>query len=736
MIRFPRLKLNLPIKKRTKFNLEDSYQKEESSILRIPNTKGVINRRRFYKFTIFFLVLFALFSGIIIVKYIITPGVTIANYFSEVKSNLKSLAADFEKKNLANLDIYLKNIETNVYNISSELDTFDFLKTFETTKGYYDNFQILKATLEKSITLIMEIYPDLKNILAISGFDTNIDKVVTESEHSEEDTSTFSLIMEELPLYLQIYERSLPQILEIIGLLNSVDTSYIPTLPGANLRDSFISASKILADFPETSAQLVEFAKNIPLIIGSESPVNYLVVLQNEAEMRASGGLLTAYGVMTLNKGDFGDSINFLDMWDLQFDLWKLAEYGFIWRMPHDNIYGQTYLMNTGCGSTEARAQDVGLYPDLYESLFLFKPYYDLALEYNGYLDNKYLAYQHMVIVNHAFAEKLLSLVQPLEVEGFGVVTADSLFDFIKADSDNQSKYTGFDPNRKQIVSKIAKEIKKKLFDLPIQKIPLVVSTLIDVFMAKDISFASTDSSMQNFFDQYGLTARTAKGYAGDYFQLNEAQNCSLKLNKFLRNNVTHQVFIDSSGSINRGVNVHWEQPVVYNPAIAFQYSPTLQWAYRAWVRLIMPASSYGIISDGLARSNTLGYLWYNPVEYFDGLLDKQVSDNVIQFDHRRLNEWDPVATQDLNISYSLPGSINYNVQGEYTLILQKHPGKSWGEKHTVNIFYNDSVTSIETVLDRDKLVTFKNGIIRVENYDKRLDWIMETVNKIPWDKI
>jgi len=39
-------------------------------------------------------------------------------------------------------------------------------------------------------------------------------------------------------------------------------------------------------------------------------------------------------------------------------------------------------------------------------------------------------------------------------------------------------------------------------------------------------------------------------------------------------------------------------------------------------------------------------------------------------------------------------------------------------------------------VLDRDKVLTFKNGIITVDNYDKRLDWVNALLNRIPWDSI
>jgi hypothetical protein len=38
--------------------------------------------------------------------------------------------------------------------------------------------------------------------------------------------------------------------------------------------------------------------------------------------------------------------------------------------------------------------------------------------------------------------------------------------------------------------------------------------------------------------------------------------------------------------------------------------------------------------------------------------------------------------------------------------------------------------------LDRDKVITYKDGIISVEDYNQELDWIIDIVNEIPFDKI
>jgi hypothetical protein len=660
--------------------------------------------------------------------FVLIPAQRIMGHVDQIQLTANAFFLDFNKKDISNIDIYFENIQTNLNAIDSEISQFDFLKNSEQTKGYYDNFQKGRVILGKTDTLLEKSLPKLKNVLKATGFRVDPSEpivsapVVAEGEEDEE--STINLILKELPLYLNLYEEIQPDLEDIMKDVKTIDPNYVPNVGGFNIRDKLISANELIDEYPELSDQTVSFLKNVPELIGSDKETRYLIILQNEAEMRASGGLITAFGDVTIKNGEFEGGVTLQDSWNLQLYLWELGV-----AMPHWNMYGQLYLMNYGCGATEARAQDVAQYPDLYESSMLFKDYYDIANEYNP---EAFPSYDHIVFINLKFAENILGLVQPLQVEPFGEVTADNLFQFIKAETDDP-KYHGFNKDRKQILQDIADAIKKKLFDLPINEMPRVLKTVIGSFQAKDIALSTKNSEMQAFFDNYGLSAKTAKNLTGDYFQLGEAQNCALKLNKWVRNSVYQEVKINDNGNINRTIWVNWTQPKIYDNSLGGQYSDTTQFSYRAWVMAYMPRGVSSIESDGLKRS---GYLYYYPQEGYDEVMDKDYSDNIIWFDHRRMTEEDPIDKQQLNINYNLPDSINYLSQNGYSLVLQKHPGKSWGEQHEVVIMHNGQRYSVKVTLDRDKIITYKAGVITVDDYDKRLDWINNIVDRIPWDKI
>ncbi len=685
------------------------------------------------------------------VYYVVIPVKRVLNAANAIQENTVALLTDFKGRDLTNIDLYFSDIQTEIDQINKELDRYEFLSKLDFTKGYYENFQVAKGILDKSTSLLKETLPELKTVLQATGFKTSknqtieVSKETTSGTDASQEDGTLTLIMRELPQYLELYDNVEPRIIGILDDIKKINPEYLPDFAGYNLKDKYAKARDFVDEFPALSSKTKNFVKFIPNLIGANKQTNYLIILQSEGEMRSSGGLLTAYGNLSINKGDLGDVTSIVDMWYLEnnlrytlginagpenFSYYKkypeyVSPYGY-----YRNIYGQDWLMASNCGSNYLRAQDSGIYPDLNWVAETFTDYYDIAKKYDP---KSYPDYDYVLIANNAFGQNLISLIQPLDIEGFGQVTSENLYQFIKTETDDP-KYNNYNPDRKSIIKEIANAAKKKFLDMPISDFPKIIEALIKSFNARDVALESTkDPVMQKYFDDYGMSGKFVKDYTGDYFHLNEAQNCSLKLNQWVRDSVTQNVTIADDGKINKEVKIHWTQPKIYDPSLTGQYADTARFSYRAWVRLMVPKESTNIKSDGYKQS---GYLFYTPQKYYDVTMDKEVSDNIIQFDHRRFTEADPIDKKDLTVSYSLPDSINYKKDGEYSLILQKHAGKSWGEPYKININQGGSTYTVEFDLDRDKILTYSGGIISVDNYDKKLDWIIELANRIPWDKL
>lgn len=690
--------------------------------------KRTKNKRSYKFFKNIFITLFIVFflflglGSVLAYQFIVIPSMAIRDSLKVIQESASLIANDIGQKNIGNLQREVKNIRNEFSNIIREVEKYEFLKDLELTRGYYENLQVVRELVEKTDSLVASYLPRMETLLKATGFvsfpyEPGTLPVIPVDQNEE---SALTLIMSELPEYIALYKEMEPSIIDILQTVKKIDINYVPVIQDIDIRDDLNEFNSFADEYPVVASQVLDFISAFPGLIGSERPTTFLLYLHNEAEMRSAGGLLSAFGHMTIDKGEIKD-LKLSDSWEIE--TFVSSVYGVV----DYNIYGQDVLMNRGCGASALRFQDAGIYPDLNWTMNKYAEYYDIARRYNP---NQYPAYDNMMVINFAFAQNLLSYLQPLTVEGYGEVNADILFDFIKAESDSVKNRGSFD--RKDIIEKIADAIKQKLFDLDISEIDEILKLVLNSFYARDLALASKNADMQSFFDKYSLAGRMDTTFADDYVHINEAQNCALKLNKFLRNSVDHLITINSDGTIDRNVTINWEQPVVFRPELYLQYSPTLNHSYRAWVRVVATPDILNFVSDGRAKS---GYLYYTPKTYFDNIFNRSVSDNIIQFDHRRFSDAEAIPRHSLSVGYRLPDEQNFNKKGYYRLLLQKHAGKSNWETHKLTINYNGGVYTVETTLDRDKVITFKDGQFAVENYDTKLDWLIDLIDRIPFDE-
>lgn len=651
---------------------------------------------------------------------VVIPAQHVSTAAQAIMSDFSSLQTDFQTKNLAKLDDYVSDISAQLTKINEEVDRYEFLQNWEPTKGYYQNLQVLRRLSQKTQALVTNILPDLKTILSAAGY--SLDEKTPAKETKSEDN--LKGIIKELPKFVKLYESSESQILEIVSTFNQINPNYIPELGTNGYRSKIVEIQRLTADFPELSSQLKETLKITPKLLGSDKPANYLIVFQNEKEMRASGGLLTAYGNLVIDKGEFVGDIKAKDMWDLE----AYVSYTLGVDVGYRNIYGQNALMNAvingkfaGCGSNYLRAQDSGIYPDLHQSLDMFKDYYDVAHRYNP---KAYPGYDFVIIVNTYFASDLVSLVEPLKIPKTNeVITSKNLAKAIFTQTSSAGLNTDI---RKDFIAQVATTLKDQLTKLSATEFPKMIQRLIRTIQAKNIAFYSKNSESQAYFDEFGLSGRVEKNFSGDYFQLNEAQNCALKSNFFVYDKVTQNIKIQDKKPITKTVTVEWINEHVYKPGEENFMSATSNFLYRAWIRFFAPVGTKFTGSDGYEKSR---YFYY-PFSYYDKIMDKETYDNIIWFDLRRLNASDPIRRGTLNVSYTLPDKIKYDKNLGYRMLLQKHPGKA-GEKYTINIDYNGAKTTAQFTLDRDKVLTFKDGVVTITNFDTRLDPYYDLMKKV-----
>jgi hypothetical protein len=729
-------------------------------------------------------IIFTLFLILIIIvglfaAYIVPPILSIKASIDKIQNEGEVLKSDISAKDFTTITSHLTNVQIELKNVREKLNTLDFMQNISFLAPYYKNIEVTKEILENTDLLITKAQPK------IDIFTTNLDSAIKIRIADEQATANATVINEPstpvevdptqtitpnppvnqtnaemcavknkdnvelkqlgvesttlaenkkverqagntklrdivsvLPEAIDIYTEVEPEIQILLNSINKLDPEALPSFTPSKYKDLLSSVLLKTKDtqtnFPKYSELIKSLVTKLPDLLGSKKPVTYLIIFQNEKEMRASGGLLTAYGIITLDKGNVVGEIVTRDMWDLQGDIWAYSP-----AINYYNIYGQLWLMENGCGASELRSQDSGIYPDLQTSMKMFTKYYDnMQLE----LPEKYPVYDNVVILNTFFASDMVSLIQPLVMDDCSIVTSENLAKVIF----DKREAVG---ERKSNIGRVAKAAEKELTSISSSKLPDVITTLIKTIEAKNIAFSSKDPAMQEYFDKLGLTARIKSDFQGDYFHLNEAQVCGLKANFYLYDTVQQTISIADNGTVSKSVRVEWVNEKVYDPNENEIISSSRSFPYRAWIRFMAPPGTDFIYTDGYAKSR---YLYY-PENYYDAPMDKEVNDNVIWFEHRRMTEADPVRTYDLNVAYNLPEIANYTEEKGYQMLIQKHPGKK-AEKYIISISYKGKEFKTEFILDRDKVVSLKNDEIKVTDYINPLDdynWMLKSIGVV-----
>jgi hypothetical protein len=658
--------------------------------------------------------------------FIAIPALTVKGALDNAVSIASSLGSDLEQKDLTALEDKFNQMSAQMEVINGQIDKFEFLKSFGFTKGYYENLQIAKQISSKTQNLIKVTIPQLTPILSSAGY--KVKAVDGTTLNPAETDSQIAALIAQAPELLELYEQAEPQIIDIFAEVNKVDTTYIPEIGDLDLSGKIDEVKKISVNFPEFSTEFKNIFRVLPDLLGVTKPSNFLVIFQNEKELRTSGGLVTAYGNMVIENGELSDEISAKDMWNLYHDLTDNRA-----MPPIRNKDGQLFLMTTNnfrCGGYETRPQDSGVYPDQNQTITTFTKYYDAAANHRNLRQN-YPQYDHVVMLNTLFASDLIKYVEPIELKELDTTVtsfnmAYVLTEYFNTDAAYNKVETG---TRKDLIKSLATAVKDKITALPITELPGLVKAFLNSVQARHISFYSKNSDIQAYFDEMHLSGRSpvAADFQGDYLQNLDAQYCSLKSNFFVRSQVKMDVEIAADNSITNSVEVEW-----INEAISvnkdrvevipgYIINPTGQFPYVSWSRLMVPQDSKFISSDGQSKS---GIYNYRPKQYFDKDLRGQIYESVLHFRHVR-KEGEDVKRKSIITRYKLPDSLKYDASKGYRLLLVKHAGKA-DENYLITVKQANSTTKYEIRLDRDKVLTWKNGEFSEENYDTKLDKFKE----------
>lgn len=419
--------------------------------------------------------------------------------------------------------------------------------------------------------------------------------------------------------------------------INQIDEKRYPTKIGSlvvrekirNIKEQFQGLASLLVD----AKPLV---KRLPEIFGKDKEQTYLLLFQNDKELRATGGFLTAYGIFTVRNGKM-----------------KIAKSADIYTLddsisPHPVAPPEILTYHKGVATFNIR--DSNLSPDLPTSVGLFNSLYKKSPEK--------VDYTGIITIDTKVLVDMLTIFGDTEVDGVRFSAVNDahcncpqviykLFDMV----DRPVNYVK--TNRKGILGDLMYALFYKALGFsPSKYWGTLVQQMFTNLNEKHIQVYFVDSDLQKSVEKLNFAGRI-RDYKGDYLHINNVNFAGAKSNLFVKETFESKTKFNDNGKTTREVSVVYRNPFPHSDCSLERGGLCLNATLRNWVRFYVPKGSTLVDFKGSSK----------PVKTYDEL-GKTVFEGFLQVT--------PLGTAKVIVKYNLPANYNF---GNYSLLVQKQPG-------------------------------------------------------------
>lgn len=246
----------------------------------------------------------------------------------------------------------------------------------------------------------------------------------------------------------------------------------------------------------------------------------YLVLFQNNYELRPTGGFISTYGELTFSNG-FYTGIEFFDV------------YGDI--DDHDYVEPPLVLsaLLGGEGYQGHTFRDANFDPDFRISKDEIVEFYQLT--------NPDTRIDGVIAADFTFLEDLVGLYEPLAVEGYEL-TAQNLFETLSSVVSDIDRHSEEElESRKDIAAPIIKKVIFKTLILP-WRILTVRDLAAQAFEEKHLLAAFNRSGLQSSFHSRGWDGALPQSDMGDFLAVNEANYGGMKSDRYMTRDVQYEL--------------------------------------------------------------------------------------------------------------------------------------------------------------------------------------------------
>jgi hypothetical protein len=591
--------------------------------------------------------------GIVAYKFVIDPALALKVRVDQLKQDGQQASAAFQGRDLVLLEQVLLQTEADIKGLREDRDKkFAWAKDLPRIKDYYTDSEYFLNSGLYAIDAAREFTKIITPFADAAGLKVKADQEVAPKSFADAFSDWIAL----MPKVANEIDPFLLKVDKVGAELAKVDASKYPEeLRGTPIRSNIVYAQTTLSSLSDYAPDLKKALVLVPRLLGvGVTERRYMIIMQNNAEMRPTGGFWTNYSTFKIKNALLNSDFSSKDMYSLDYTLDAVDAYtDFSVGLP---LPLRKYLL-----VERWFARDANFSPDFPTSVAAFMKSYTLAMRINP-LEIKPV--DGIFAMDTQVVSELLDVTGPATVNGVSYTKDNVVLELEKIASLALREQS----NRKKVLGDLMERMLINVFESDKNLWPKLIDKAVDLMNRKHILVYMTDPEIQALLEKYAFAGRLIDVPEGDYLAVISANLAGDKSNMFITREMTNTL-TNEAGKWTKTVKVKY----TYGPAEG-EYSYFAA-TYKDYLRIYTPKGSTLISVEGTQ----------------DG---QGAADELTKTAFNGYITVAPGATKEITFKYTLPDGVIKN--GEYKLYIQKQAGMP-KEKYTLSVNGKQSVVETDT---------------------------------------
>ena len=434
------------------------------------------------------IILTSLISVLVILfsYFILSPILGIGIGTTIIYSNTKKVYSSLQSLDFTDVNMRTNKIESNLKKVNQNLEKIHWVFKVSNSEELYNNSTQLLLGIQYAIEGSGDMVTALEPLINyLNDFEPALDF----QSATGSTTRSYTTYLQDLEINNYKVQDSSYKVELAFGIIDNIDTATFPKFT----QESILLLKDTSEQLYSILSPLADMSSFLPNLLGVEGRMRYLVLLQNEGEIRGTGGWISSYGIIGIEGGQIREL--YVD------DIYNAD--GLL------NIQGKTYpaptSMQNALDVENMLFSMVNWDPDLTDTMYSSEQFI-VDMEKGNDIDG-------LITIDISFLQKLLDKWEGLEVPGeTEIVTSENIYSKI---FEMHNEFTPGSSRKSTFLSNLADEAIKKILSSDISGYKEIGEVITESLDEKHIQATFKNSDAFNYMDSNNWAGSLETEYPG-----------------------------------------------------------------------------------------------------------------------------------------------------------------------------------------------------------------------------